>query len=277
VEKELESEFSIGDNEKVGDYLRRVREARGVELEYLAKAIRLSKNILESIEANRWGDFPTEAYLRSYIISLCEKLLIDKHAVINRFSLEINSHFAVSQANMMSEQNQESPVSNNNASRVAIIVVVVLAAVLFLAKNMLDSSYVEDPASQAQDLKPAVPAPIDDELKLDEPVENDSVAAQAAQQPAIDLNAKDTLRLECSHSATDNTCGVSLKGVDNKMNYFSRTTSRYISYNDTSQITITVPLRTKLFVNGTKVDYGRYNTLYFYQGQIIDKSNRDLR
>ncbi|MCL2260213.1 MAG: helix-turn-helix domain-containing protein [Fibromonadales bacterium] len=270
---ENESEFSIGDNEKVGDYLRRVREARGVELEHLAKAIRLSKNILESIEANRWSDFPTEAYLRSYIISLCEKLLIDKHVVISKFSLEINSHFAISQANMMSDQNQESSAPVGNNSKIAIIIVVAIAAILFFSKQMLDSS------SEAESV---VPEP----LQLAEPqaaVDGDGQseaadsALAAALQPEVNLDAKDTIRLECVHTATDNTCGVSVKGFDTKMSYFTRAASRYINHHDTVYLTITVPPRTRLFINNNKVEYGRFNTLYLYQGQIIDKSNRELR
>jgi len=275
--EELENDSSIGENEKVGDYLRRIRKTRGVELEHLAKAIRLSKSILESIEANRWSDFPTEAYLRSYIISLCEKLLIDKHAVISKFSLEVNSHFAISQANMISDKNQEDTSSGSNVSKVAIIIVVIIGICLLLSKQILlnDSSQAEE-SVQEPPLQLAEPAPVD-EINAEAAAKDSAIALSAAQQSEVDLNATDSLRLECVHSATDNTCGTSLKGVDAKMYYFSRVTSRSVMHNDTSQLTITVPVRTKLFINGTKVEYGKFNTLYLYKGQIVNKLNRELR
>ena len=277
---ENEDVLSLGANEKVGDYLQRVRKIRGVELEHLAKAIRLSKNIVESIEENRWSDFPTEAYLRSYIISICEKLLIDKREVIKRFSSEINSRFAVSQSNMMGDSEQESKTSNSNVSKIAIAVIVVIALALFISKKVLYSSYEGEPVHEP--LNSDIEEP---EVQVQDPSHaNESgeafaqeTATAAPEVPVPAEPANDTLRLECSHSATDNTCGVSLKGLDPKMYYFTRLANRYVSHNDTMQLTITVPDRTKLFVNGAKTEYGKFNTLFFYNGKIVNKLNRDLR
>ncbi|MCL2282229.1 MAG: hypothetical protein FWC26_02815, partial [Fibromonadales bacterium] len=96
----------------------------------------------------------------------------------------------------------------------------------------------------------------------------------ASAAPVSSQKTQDTLLFEC----LSNTCGVSLKGFDTKMHYFTKTASRYINHNDTVQITITVPIRTKLLMNGSKLEYGKYNnTLLFHKGNIISKSNRDLR
>ena len=272
--KEQEEELNIGVSEKVGDYLRRVREARGVELEHLAKAIRLNKNILESIEANRWNDFPTEAYLRSYMISMCEKLFVDKNAVIQRFSNDINSRFAVSQSNLMTNPSQEEDSSRSNVPKIVIIAILAIALLLFLSKQILDSSGNEPAKKPA----PPVVAPVS--------IENEEGASATIQEEkeavvpevqAVNTNAMDTLRFECIPSSTDNTCGVSLRSVDSKMYYFTKLSTRYIKQRDTSHITVTVPERTRLFLNGSRLEYGKYNTLLFHQGKIVGKSNRELR
>jgi len=277
--EEQENDLSIGADEKIGDYLRRVREARGLNLEHLAKSIRLSKNIVEAIEENRWNEFRTEAYLRSYIISICEKLLLDKNAVILKFSAEINSRFGVAQA-LINDPNQEKD-SSGSAVKIAVIVVLILAVALFFVNKAFNSGSKEKPAPKA-----APPVIIETPIEDDPESISDSLAQSESIPPPVveavatlgtDLDKKDTLRFECSPSPTDNTCGVSLKGLDTKMNYFMRVTYRYISHNDTSQVTVTVPDRTRLLLNGTRLEYGRFNTLVFHKGKIINKLNRDLR
>ncbi|MDR1812909.1 MAG: helix-turn-helix domain-containing protein [Candidatus Fibromonas sp.] len=271
--EEQENELSIGADEKVGDYLRRVRESRGLNLEHLAKSIRLSKSIVEAIEENRWSEFRTEAYLRSYIISICEKLFLDKNEVIRKFSAEINSHFAVAQA-LIDDPNQEKDPSGS-APKIAIVVVLVLIAALFFANKAFNNGPGEKPAPRA--------SVTDESLLEDDSTEDipDSLAQGEPDEAIADLDTdpdkKDTLRFECSPSATDNTCGVSLKGLDSKMNYFVRMTSRYLDHNDTAQVTVTVPERTRLSINGTKLEYGKFNTLVFHKGKIVNKINRDLR
>ncbi len=279
--EEQENDLSIGADEKVGDFLRRVRESRGLNLEHLAKSIRLSKSIVEAIEDNRWSEFKTEAYLRSYILSICEKLLLDKNTVIQKFSIEVNSRFGVTQA-LMGDPNQEKDSSSSTA-KIAIVVVLLLVAALFFVnkafKSGSEKSIPED--DYPLDINEALLEPEDTESALDSLEQSEQVAVAPpvveAAVPEAALDKKDTLRFECSASSTDNTCGVSLKGLDSKMNYFMRITTRYIEHNDSSQVTITVPDRTKLLVNGTRLEYGKFNTLIFYRGKIVSKVNRDLR
>jgi cytoskeletal protein RodZ len=276
---EKDTDLSMAADEKVGSYLRRVREARGLNLEQLAKSIRLNKSILEAIEENRWNDFPTEAYLRSYIISMCEKLLLDKHEVIRRFSSEINSQFAIAQLTLSSEQSQDGEPSGNIAPKIIIIIILIIIAIMIvvLSGNSKKKPAPEAPAKTMEkslDFEPSAPEkPI---------VKKDSVAsppaAVAATVPSKDSKrTTDTLRFECTKAPTDTTCGASVKDFDQKMNYFTKYATRYIKHNDTAQITITVPVRTKLLLNNTRINYGNFNTLYFYKGEIVRSFNRELR
>ncbi|MDR2732515.1 MAG: helix-turn-helix domain-containing protein [Fibromonadaceae bacterium] len=277
-----ENMLNLGPNEKVGDYLRRIREARGVELDQMAKSIRLGKNVLQAIEDNNWKFFPTEAYLRSYIATICEKLSVDKKIVIRRFSADINSQFGVAQANLAGEQ-KHGEESSSNASKVAVVIILAVIAILFVVNKTFNSN-----GNSGERLAPEAPANEEVDILTEEDTENvidslaqsDSVVATVETVktiPEAKTDTQDTLRFECSASETDNTCGVSLKGSDPKMNYFMRMTNRYIDHNDSAQVTITVPERTRLFVNNSRVDYGKFNTLIFYNGKIVNKLNRNLR
>jgi len=282
--EEQENNLNLGENERVGDYLHRIRKIRGLELENLAKSIRLGKNILEAIESNNWNYFPTEAYLRSYIVSLCDKLSLDKNLVLKKFSEEINSQFWITQTNIMSESDQEkdSPeASSSNVPKAAIIIILVLIAVLFFVSKMLNNySKEEDDEFEMEEVQKTEESETLEEYEPDSlsVKVNDSVPLPKVAEvvPAV-VPGLDTLRFECTPSSTDSTCGITVKGMDTKMSYFKKVTSRYINREDTMQVTITVPNRTKLFVNNAKLDYGTFNTLLFYNGKVVNKINRELR
>jgi len=279
--EEHESKLSQGADEKVGSFLRRVREARGLELEQLAKFIRLGLNVLQAIEENNWNFFPTEAYLRSYVGSICEKLSVDKVAVLKRLSVEINSQLGVViQTSVFEEQNSEN-VSSSNISKIIIVAILAIFIILFFVNKVLDN-YESKPAPEAppqeevttpneEDIVESAP----DTASLQvEPLEQESSVAPMRPE---DMNRVDTLRFECTPSPTDDKCGVKQAGVNTAMGWFKNVSYRYITRKDSSQITITVPDRTRLFLNNTRLDYGKFNTLTFHRGQIVNKINRELK
>jgi cytoskeletal protein RodZ len=266
----------FGVDERVGNYLRRIREANGLELEQLSKSIRLGKNIIQAIEDNKWETFPTEAYLRSYIASICDKLAVDKHEVLRRFSYEVNSHFQITQTNIVDKNSQSQDSSENNSKVIAIVILVGIVIAFFVIKTLSDGSASPVPV-EVPSVSEEFESSAETEEFLDSLSQSDSVpAAQAAEKETRNATT-DTLRFECSPSSTDPTCGVSLKGLDVKMNYFRNFTYRYVNSRDTSHITITVPDRTRLLINGTRTDYGKFNTILFFDGKIISKTNRELR
>ena len=283
MEEENETSMNIGADEKVGNYLRRIRETRGVDIEQLAESIRLGKNILLDIEENRWEKFPTEAYLRSYIISLCEKLHVDKTAVINKFSEEIDSHFRVNQSNLIGDTEHEPEREKSSAPKIIIIAVILIVGVLFFVSKIKNSEELE-PDSQAPDnvekeviIVEEIVEANDSLAKSDSLTKSKTDSLATATAASNTESETDSLRFECTASATDNMCGVSLKDFDSKMNYFKRYETRTINRKDTAQVTITVPERTKLLLNGKKLEYGRFNTLLFFDGKIVNKTNRNLR
>jgi transcriptional regulator with XRE-family HTH domain len=284
--EEQENKLSQGADEKVGSYLRRVREARGLELEQLAKFIRLGLNVLQAIEENNWNFFPTEAYLRSYVGSICEKLSVDKAAVLKRLSAEMNSKLGVViQTSIFEEQSSENGLSSGSISKIVIIVILAIFVILFFVNKVLDS-YEAKPTPEASPPAIEEAAPneedstenIPDSLSLkSEPMEQQVSVSPPPPLPLESLNKIDTLRFECTPGLTDDKCGVKQAGVNTAMGWFKNVSYRYVTRKDSSQITITVPDRTRLFVNGIRLDYGKFNTLTFHKGQIVNKINRDLR
>ncbi|MDR3000644.1 MAG: helix-turn-helix domain-containing protein [Fibromonadaceae bacterium] len=276
---EEENDLSLGADEQVGDYLRRIREARGLEIDQLAKIICLQKSVLQAIEENRWEEFPTEAYLRSYIAAMCGKLSIDKDIVLKKFSIDRNSQFAVAQISLAAEKRRNSKPSN--ISTIGIIIILLIIAALFFVSKYLDlDKGSQEPTPEAFQIDIEIDEEneiIDEEEQgiLDTITKEDTAkVADIAVQPT---RTQDTLRFECTPAAADRTCGVSLRGLDTKMFYFTREARRFLNHNDTLMVTVTVPPRTRTFLNGSRLEFGNFNTLLFYRGQIIEKRNRELR
>jgi len=267
---------TFGADEKVGDYLRRAREARGLDLAHMAKSIRLSVEVIQAIEESRWGYFQIEAYLRCYLVSMCEKLQIDKTEVLKRLSAEINSTFKktepISIIRPEANKNKEHKPPGKFPAVETIVVLIVVAILFFVVKTMNreedDTEFESGDAIETEEPQEASEAEA-----------NSEPAPEQAAAPANEnLNVTDTLRFECTHSPTDNTCGVRLHGVDNRMAFFRRAETRYINRGaDTAYITVSVPERTKILFNGEKLEYGKFNSLHFYKGELVRRYNRELR
>jgi len=292
--EEQEINLDLGPNEKIGDYLRRVREARGLDIEHLAKSIRLGKNVLQAIEDNRWNEFPAEAYLRSYISSICEKLSVDKAVVLKKFSLDSNSHFSVEQ-NIIGEKKDEA--ASGNVAKILIVVILLAVAVLFFLNKFLNSEpdvyYDEEPEQEQPE--PTIESILEDSVKPDtiETAPASPQPAKTAQAPQVPqepqapktpptpqiTRMQDTLRFECN-PVPDKSCGA-IRMEGKKTDWFTKTKEVYIEHNDTTQITIYNPYQTKLFINNTprkyNVNASRNNTFLFHKGEILSSFYKDLR
>ena len=64
-------------DEKLGQFIARVRESRRMTVEELADAIKLGVQYIKAIEADDWKVFPVAAYVRGYLRSISNKLNLD--------------------------------------------------------------------------------------------------------------------------------------------------------------------------------------------------------
>ena len=276
--EEQEINLDFDSNEKIGDYLRRVREARGLNMEHLAKSIRLGKNILQDIEDNRWDKFPAEAYLRSYISSICEKLSVDKAMVLKKFSIDSNSHFSVEQ-NIMGEETNEP--KSSGVAKILIIVILLIAAILFFVNKILSDESENDPFEEEPQQEAIIETPVEDDtidpdtIAKSEPIEPAPASPKIPKTP----RTQDTLRFECD-PVPEKSCGA-IRLSSDKTTWFTKSKELYINHNDTTQVIIYNPYQTRLFVNNTRYKYNlsnsRNNTFLFYRGEIRGSSYKELR
>lgn len=110
-----------------GEHLKRERELRGVSIEEVSHATRISTKFLEAIEHGQWEQLPGGAFNRGFIRSASRYLGLDEDGMVAEYSLETNgngnSHAAPHGAS-------ELPRDWRPMAALGAIVVVVIAALV---------------------------------------------------------------------------------------------------------------------------------------------------
>jgi curved DNA-binding protein CbpA len=68
-----------------GPQLKELREAYGIELSEIYTAVRINKDMMTAIEADRIEDLPATVYLKQFLKSLAQILQIDPTLVVERY------------------------------------------------------------------------------------------------------------------------------------------------------------------------------------------------
>lgn len=75
-----------------GEHLKREREMRGVSLEEVSSATRISTKFLEAIESGHWDQLPGGAFNRGFIRSTSRYLGLDEDGMVAEYSLETKTN-----------------------------------------------------------------------------------------------------------------------------------------------------------------------------------------
>lgn len=75
-------------NVKLGDYLKRAREAQKLELSQLARENRMTDSMLNAIEQGNYEDLPGDTYIRAYLKSIAHRLHLDESKIIDWYLKE---------------------------------------------------------------------------------------------------------------------------------------------------------------------------------------------
>jgi cytoskeletal protein RodZ len=121
-------------DESLGAYFARVREAHSLTVEKLSAETKISVPHITAIEKSDWKAFPVEAYLRSYLNSLCSKLGLDTKKVMGWYTKESGSQYMnVSLDTAITST--ISPMAEENVKKhsKAIPIVIILLGLGFLA------------------------------------------------------------------------------------------------------------------------------------------------
>jgi hypothetical protein len=68
-----------------GPQLKELREAYGIELSEIYSAVRINKDVMTAIEADRFEDLPAPVYLKQFLKNLAQILQIDTALVVERY------------------------------------------------------------------------------------------------------------------------------------------------------------------------------------------------
>lgn len=76
--------------ETVGEILKNAREKKGLTIESLEKKTRIVSRYIEALENNEFNKLPGEIYVKGFIKTISDKLLLDSDKVLERYNLQIN-------------------------------------------------------------------------------------------------------------------------------------------------------------------------------------------
>jgi cytoskeleton protein RodZ len=75
-----------------GEHLKREREMRGVSLNEISAATRISTRFLEAIENDRWNELPGGAFNRGFIRSIARFLGLDEDSLVAEYALDTSGN-----------------------------------------------------------------------------------------------------------------------------------------------------------------------------------------
>ncbi|MBU6376780.1 MAG: helix-turn-helix domain-containing protein [Bdellovibrionales bacterium] len=70
----------------LGEFLRLERERRGVTIEQMVSATKISVRMIQALESDHYADLPAKPFIRGFVVSYCRFLGIPSHEVLTRFS-----------------------------------------------------------------------------------------------------------------------------------------------------------------------------------------------
>lgn len=186
-------------DERLGAYLARAREARGLSVEELANVTKLTEKNISLIESGDWKAFPVEAYLKGYLNSICSKLGLDSKRIMDYYAGEAGTKFSSLLTPAAEKPVKVSPMTDEERKprNKAIPIVIVLLGLAFVVGSHflgeMDSAESAQPAEKATAV-PAAEAPAVAEAVEEMP--------EGAVSVAVDTTAADSVKADSSVADT---------------------------------------------------------------------------
>lgn len=161
-------------DERLGDYIARVRTARGMSLLDLSAVTKVTVNYIKAIEASDWKAFPVAAYARGYLNSISAKLNLDSKKVLAWYAEETGVQAAEDFQDVSSHE-RIAPVAEGeikkSGGKAVIIVIALIGLAVLVASHFLNVTNF-------------------DFMKSESPAENQEMAADSIDQPEIPEGAE---------------------------------------------------------------------------------------
>lgn len=227
-------------DERLGEFIKRVREARGISVEDMSRVTKLTVANINAIESSDWKSFPVAAYVRGYLNSISAKLNLDSKQVLESFGAEIGQ--AVShEFDDVSHHSKIAPSPEDETkkkSKAVPIVLVILVLAFLVASRFLNVEALAEAKDKAQTPESQTVTAVDsteqqeipegaevvpadsiqnDSAVVDSSVKSDSAVSQAVVDEAVkksDLPASATIFISSDSKDT-----VAPAPLTNKTNF----------------------------------------------------------
>lgn len=178
-------------DEKLGAFIARVREERGMSVEELSAATKVSAAYIKSIEAGDWKAFPVAAYVRGYLHSICNKLNLNQQLVLKAYVAESGAPVDNDFEDVSNDQ-KLAPLNEGESKKknlVVPVVLVLLVLAFLVVSHFLDLESLTTKQASEQQPSENVPAAVEDSMTQEIP---DGAEAVPADSVASDSVAKDS-------------------------------------------------------------------------------------
>jgi cytoskeleton protein RodZ len=200
----------------LGQWLRKQRQARGIDLAVLAAALKVPLQKLEALEADRLEDLPEAAFVRSLVMSLCRQLRVSPEPIqsllpkldfakLEQVGKSLNAPF---REHHLGPSNLTAPLRASSRFKVSALVffaaltmLVAVAAVYFYPRYRSAASTaktITTPLQAAATLaeKPALSLSSSLQIQVQAPMQVDVVDAKGQSLIARELGAGDEVELD---------------------------------------------------------------------------------
>lgn len=178
-------------DEKLGAFIARVREERGMSVEELSAATKVSVAYIKSIEAGDWKAFPVAAYVRGYLHSISNKLNLNQQQVLKAYVAESGAPVDNDFEDVSNDQ-KLAPLNEGESKKknlVVPVVLVLLVLAFLVVSHFLDLESLTTKQASEQQPSENVPAAVEDSMTQEIP---DGAEAVPADSVASDSVAKDS-------------------------------------------------------------------------------------
>jgi cytoskeleton protein RodZ len=162
-----------------GDHLRRERELRGVTLEEVSAATRISVTFLEALERGDWEKLPGGVFRRGFIRSVARFLGLDEENLIGEYSLETNDAPKIAVPARNTRPDLRHAYFYGGIAAIVVFIVIAIFAYRHFSHRRISPDYRSVPARTA-------PRPASNAIP---PVANSSAAAAPIANSAANLNS----------------------------------------------------------------------------------------
>src|ERR1051326_1569186 len=118
-----------------GEHLKREREMRGVSLDEICAATRISNRFLEALEKEEWEQLPGGVFNRGFVRAVARYLGLDEEGTVGEYVMAVNQGTASASAASQIEPRQLQKQEHSKLPKWALpaAIVLVLAVVILFA------------------------------------------------------------------------------------------------------------------------------------------------